>query len=111
MNYEITVSYSEKKGTHTIVEKWLCRGEKSLKRTLGEALDMQLGKDRIPVEPTEAGLEALRRYADEEFVKDEFRRQTKAWKTYSDVVRTVLGGAEANGKIDSRTSVLVKGVK
>ena len=48
---------------------------------------------------------------DEEFVKDEFRRQTKAWKTYSDVVRTVLGGAGAKCKIDSRTSVLVKGVK
>ena len=111
MNYEITVSYSEKKVTHTIVEKWLCRGEKSLKRTLGEALDMQLGKDRIPVEPTEARLEALRRYADEKFVKDEFKRQTRAWKTYSAAVRTVLGGAEAKGKIDCGTSILVKGVK
>jgi len=111
MNYEITVSYSEKKGTHTIVEKWLCRGEKALKRTLGEALDMQLGKDRIPVEPTEARLETLRRYADEKFVKDEFKRQTKAWKTYSAIVQTALDGTGVKGKIDGRTSILVKGVK
>lgn len=106
--YGLEVSYSEKKGRHTVVETWTAAGDRALAKAAAEAFDLAKGEDGLPKAPDRAEIEkALRPYvADDRPIKDEYARQRRWYGAWEKLRKALDEGADwAKAKIDACTSV------
>jgi len=110
--YAVTMTYSEKRGSHKIVETWKCGGDKKLGQVLAEALDLVKDAKGNPKEPDFKEMEKnLLPYADEKFVKQEFKRVKAAHAIYWGMFAELDVGADTvEADVDARTTITVERV-
>lgn len=109
--YAVTTTYSEKRGYHKIVETWECGSDKKLRQVLTEALDLVKDAKGNPKKPDLKEKEKnILHYADEKFVKQEFRRQKKAYGIFGGLVAELTDADTVEADVDARTTITVERV-
>jgi len=109
--YVATMTYSEKRGAHTIVETWKCGSDRQLMSVLTDALDLVKDAKGNPREPDRKELEKnLLPYADEDFVKQEFKRLKAAHDVYWGLISELTDADTVEADVDARTTITVERV-